>query len=88
MDVRVKFGPAGASEGLRQDIVTGLPKGTLASLFRALSQRHPDLAPLLEDPQETKELEILVNNRPLASQMHEGFCLRDGDTVSLLVKHQ
>lgn len=61
-------------------------ESTLEALFDTLAKRHPDLAPLLEDATHADDLEIFVNNRPVPHDTADGYRLRDGDSVSLLLK--
>lgn len=87
MDVRVKMASlAAAKVPERQEILTGLPQGSVKTLLDLLGTRHPELAPILrEAEQERKDLQIYVNSDQVPSGDAPRYMLRDGDTVSLLL---
>lgn len=93
MDVRVKLSPiltggvqAGAAEKERQEVLTGLPGGSVENLFAVLSNRHPDMATFFTEASLKRSIRIFVNNNEIPSSETPRYQLRDGDTVSLFVK--
>jgi molybdopterin converting factor small subunit len=87
MDVRVKMGSlAKAKVPERQEILTGLPQGSVKTLLEVLSTRHPELAPIFGKAQADREdLRIYVNSDEVPKEDATRYMLRDGDTVSLLL---
>lgn len=93
MDVRVKFSPlltggvrTGTTEKESQEVLTGLPGGSVENLFKVLSNRHPDLATFLDEAALKRSTRIFVNNNEVPPSETPRYQLRDGDTVSLFVK--
>lgn len=86
MDVRVKF-PAEPKrmESARQEIITGLPNGSVRNLLEVLSSRHPELASVFKEVDRGDDLRIFVNNDPVPTRETRNWVLRDGDTVSLFL---
>lgn len=86
MDVRVKFNSeAKKPNTAQQEILTGLPYGSLRNLLDVLSSRHPELAPVFKEVDRADELRIFVNNDPVPPRETRNWVLRDGDTVSLFL---
>ncbi len=84
MDVRIKLAPADVSREPDQEVLTGLPDGSLRTLFDTLLARHPELSAAIQDDQlDLALMEILVNEEPLRDPTLGAYCLKDGDTVSL-----
>lgn len=86
MDVRVKFNSEPTTSAARQEILTGLPHGSLRNLLEVLSSRHPELAPVFKEAGKGDDLRIYVNNDPVPNQESRNWVLRDGDTVSLFLR--
>lgn len=87
MDVRVKMNPLpSAAVPPKQEILTGLPDGSLKNLLETLSIRHPELAPIIDDANTARAMKIYVNNSEVPSARLPEYFLRDGDTVSLFLK--
>lgn len=85
MDVRIKFGQANAADPEDQEILTGLPDGSLRTLFETLRARHPEIETAIKSGELDQDLlRVVVNNQPLDTGRLTQFCLKDGDTVSLL----
>jgi molybdopterin converting factor small subunit len=85
MDVRVKIGMLDVSTPETQEIVTGLPDGSLRSLLERLTLGHPELEPLSKGQGiDVDALRIFVNNRQLDRPDLSRYALKDGDTVRLL----
>lgn len=85
VDVRIKYGPASAAETEDQEILTGLPDGSLRTLFETLRDRHPEIDTAIQNGELDQDLlRVVVNNQPLDRTRLTDFCLKDGDTVSLL----
>ena len=87
MDVRVKMNTlAKAKVPERQEILTGLPQGSVKTLLDLLSTRHPELAPIFEKADEDrKDMRIYVNSDEVPKDDTMRYMLRDGDTVSLVL---
>lgn len=84
MDVRIKLGPADVLHGSEQEVLTGLPDGSLRTLFDTLLARHPELSAAVQDDQlDLALMQILVNEEPLREATLGSYCLKDGDTVRL-----
>lgn len=84
MDVRIKLGPADISREPDQEVLTGLPDGSLRTLFNTLLARHPELSAAVQDDQlDLALMEVLVNEKPLRDGTLGSYCLKDGDTVRL-----
>lgn len=60
--------------------------GSLDGLFLTIAKHYPELAPLVEDATKQDDLDIFVNNRPVADAAAQGLRLRDGDSVRLFFK--
>jgi molybdopterin converting factor small subunit len=87
MDVRVKVGALGAEAEETQEILTGLPDGSLRSMFKTLVGRHPELEGFVHDEDvDIEALRIYVNDRMLNHASLGQYLLKDGDTVSLFKK--
>jgi molybdopterin converting factor small subunit len=90
MSVKVTLGDrrtAGATSSWAKRFTEQATPGTpLDDLLQTLSKRHPDLAPILEDATHQEDLEILVNDRPMDAAAADHYKIRDGDSVTLLLK--
>lgn len=89
MDVRVKMNALPQARiPERQEILTGLPQGTVKSLLETLKTRHPELAPVFKKAGDKRDLMIYVNNDEVPAGETPHYMLRDGDTVSLFLKKE
>lgn len=86
MDVRVKVAGTTAPGPERQEILTGLSDSSLESIMRVLAAKHPDLRALFQPAKESKQFEVFVNNTQIPGALRQGYHVRDGDTVSLLLR--
>ena len=87
MDVRIKMATlAKAKVPERQEILTGLPQGSVKTILDILSTRHPELAPIFKEVKEERnDMRIYVNSDEVPSGDTPRYMLRDGDTLSLLL---
>ena len=70
----------------RQEILTGLPQGSVKNILDILSTRHPELAPIFKEVKEERnDLRIYVNSDEVPTEDTPRYMLRDGDTLSLLL---
>lgn len=70
----------------RQEILTGLPQGSVKTILDILSTRHPELAPIFKEVKEERhDLRIYVNSDEVPTEDTPRYMLRDGDTLSLLL---
>lgn len=86
MDVRVKVTKSGSVLPERQEVLTGINDASLDTLVGMLTRRYPDLASLFTKADQEEEFRVYVNNDPVPTRFRQEYHLRDGDTVSLLVK--